>query len=95
MPGVHKEAVAVLGWLKDASALPQLVILAKNAPDTEVGRAAVGAPGFAVEDTVRPAIELALLASDWQVREEAATVAGKLGLKELAPSLLQALNDSY
>ena len=92
---VRREAVAVLGWLKDHAALPQLVILAKNDPDAEVRRAAVGALGFAADDTVRIAIELALFDLDWQVREEAAAVAGKLGLQELVPSLILALNDSY
>ena len=49
---VRREAVAVLGYLKQPRALPALATLAAGDPEAEVRRAAIGAIGFASDDTI-------------------------------------------
>jgi HEAT repeat protein len=94
---VRIEAVAVLGWLKDARALAPLASLAAGDADADVRRAAVGALGFALASD--PAIVDALLAAlrddAWQVREEAATTLGKLRAPSASEALIAALDDVY
>ena len=78
---VRREAVGVLGWLRQASALPRLAQLAHGDADAEVRRAAIGALGMAGPDEAEaalPALSTALRDSAWQVREEAATTLGKV-----------------
>ncbi|OLF53162.1 HEAT repeat domain-containing protein [Pseudomonas chlororaphis] len=93
--GVRREAVAVLGWLKQLQAVPALARLASSDPDTDVRRAATGALGLASDAQVLPALAQALLDSAWQVREEAATTLGKVGQPEAGPALIAALQDDY
>ncbi len=57
-------------------------------------RAALGALGFASGEQVLPALLAGLADSEWQVREEAATVIGKLRLAA-AGALVAALDDPY
>lgn len=91
------EAVAVLGWLKDAAALAPLAALAANDANAEVRRAAVGAIGFAGADdqAVLGALLAALRDETWQVREEAATTLGKLRAGAAREPLVAALDDAY
>jgi HEAT repeat protein len=94
---VRLEAVSVLGWLKDASALTPLTTLAAHDPDAEVRRAAIGALGGATaasEPTVL-ALLSALRDAAWQVREEAATTLGKLKARAAREALTTALDDDY
>jgi HEAT repeat protein len=93
--GVRREAVGVLGWLKQLDALPALARLASDDPDTEVRRAATGALGLASDDQVLPALRQALQDHAWQVREEAATTLGKVGHSGAGPALVEALSDDY
>ncbi|MCO8169121.1 HEAT repeat domain-containing protein [Pseudomonas sp. 21LCFQ02] len=98
--GVRREAVAVLGWLKQTQALTTLSRLLAHDPDTEVRRAAAGALGMASEAAVIPALCQALHDAAWQVREEAATTLGKVAGDTAAQALagdglLGALHDGY
>lgn len=94
---VRLEAVAVLGWLKDARALASLASLAARDTQADVRRAAVGALGFA--SAADPAIVDALIAAladdAWQVREQAATTLGKLAVASAREPLVAALDDAY
>jgi HEAT repeat protein len=96
-PGVRLEAVAVLGWLKDARALAPLAAVATADGDTEVRRAAVGSLGFApvTHDLAIAALLHALRDAVWQVREEAATTLGKLRAQVAREPLVAALDDDY
>ncbi|MDR9749818.1 HEAT repeat domain-containing protein [Pseudomonas sp. SZMC_28357] len=93
--GVRREAVGVLGWLKQLDALPALATLASGDPDTDVRRAATGALGLASDAQVLPALRQALNDLAWQVREEAATTLGKVGHPDAGPALVEALTDDY
>lgn len=94
---VRIEAVGVLGWLKDARALPPLADLATDDVSAEIRRAAVGALGFAaVSDTaISQALLRTLKDTVWQVREEAATTLGKIRLISARDALIAALGDDY
>jgi HEAT repeat protein len=97
---VRREAVAVLGYLKRAEALPALNTLATSDADPEVRRAAVAALGFETGNgetgsTTLAALLAGLNDSAWQVREEAATTLGKLGLAQAGRQLVAALQDAY
>jgi HEAT repeat protein len=92
---VRREAVGVLGWLKQTEALDALARLASEDPDTDVRRAATGALGLAIDARVLPALRLALQDAAWQVREEAATTLGKVGHDDAGPALIAALDDEY
>lgn len=96
-PGVRLEAVAVLGWLKDARALPRLAAIATADAATEVRRAAVASLGFApaTHTVALAALLSALRDSEWQVREEAATTLGKLRAPAARDPLVSALDDDY
>jgi HEAT repeat protein len=101
--GVRREAVAVLGWLKQRDALPALARLANTDPEADVRRAATGALGLAdvTSDPDRRVARDALLAAlrddAWSVREEAASTLGKLRLDDTGPAaaLMAALDDAY
>ena len=92
---VRREAVGVLGWLKQLDALPALARLASDDPDTDVRRAATGALGLASDAQVLPALRQALQDQAWQVREEAATTLGKVGHADAGAALVEALGDDY
>ena len=92
---VRREAVTVIGWLKQSDALTDLARLATNDPVVEVRRAATGALGLAADTKVLPALFSALNDKEWQVREEAAITLGKVKLPESEAALTQALNDEY
>ncbi|WP_322047205.1 HEAT repeat domain-containing protein [Paraburkholderia sp. J67] len=94
---VRLEAVAVLGWLKDARALGPLAALTVTDAHVAVRRAAAGALGFANADDAHaaPALLNALRDADWQVREEAATTLGKLRAHPARDALVTALADDY
>jgi HEAT repeat protein len=96
-PAVRLEAVNVLGWLKDARALPPLTHRVTFDPEPEVRRAAASALGFASseDDAVASALLGALADGAWQVREQAAATLGKLGVPSAAEPLIAALEDSY
>jgi len=93
--GVRREAVAVLGWLKESSATDLLAKLATSDQDVAVRKTAVGALGFSQEGVAKGALHLALNDGDWQVREEAATVIGKANLSSLSTQLIGLLTDEY
>jgi HEAT repeat protein len=92
---VRREAVGVLGWLRDEAALPLLSALARDDEDAEVRHAAVGALGFAPDDSVLNTLRHALNDDDWRVREEAAATLGKLRLPAARTALEEALEDDY
>jgi HEAT repeat protein len=92
---VRREAVGVLGYLRDDAALGDLAEVAANDPDAEVRRIAVGALGFASSISVLPALTRALADSQWMVREEAASTIGKLRLALAIPDLVRAMGDDY
>ncbi|WP_354682957.1 HEAT repeat domain-containing protein [Cupriavidus necator] len=92
---VRREAVAVLGWLKDDEALHALARLAAQDVDAEVRRAATGALGLAAGPEVLGALLAALRDDAWPVREEAALTLGKLKLDAAGQALTAALDDSY
>lgn len=95
---VRLAAVGVLGWLKDATALPVLTRLAADDADAEVRRAAVGALGLgqgADAQVAHAALLRALTDTVWRVREEAANTLGKLKLPGTTGPLITALEDSY
>jgi HEAT repeat protein len=87
---VRREAVGVLGWLKQLDALPALARLASDDPDTEVRRAATGALGLASDARCCRPCE-ALQDQAWQVREEAATTLGKVGHADAGAALDRSL----
>lgn len=106
--GVRREAVGVLGWLKQSNALAPLAELAVGDADAEVRRAAAGALGLASHadaPAVLPALCSALRDAAWAVREEAATTLGKLVAGEAAvgasaraasgAALREAMDDPY
>ncbi|MEK6346993.1 MAG: HEAT repeat domain-containing protein [Burkholderia sp.] len=93
--GVRLEAVAVLGWLKDARALPRLAALATGDAEAEVRRAATGALGFGADADSAQALLAALADAAWQVREAAATTLGRLRAKAAVAALEHALDDPY
>ena len=94
---VRLEAVAVLGWLKDTRALASLASVAARDTQADVRRAAVGALGFAspTDPAIVDALFTALSDNAWQVREEAATTLGKLGVAAAREPLVAALDDAY
>ncbi|MDR9029069.1 hypothetical protein FEP55_04427 [Burkholderia multivorans] len=94
---VRAEAVAVLGWLKDARALAPLARIATADADAAVRRIAVGALGFAAsgDADVADALLVALRDREWQVREEAAATLGKLRIAAARAPLVTALDDDY
>lgn len=94
---VRSEAVVVLGWLKQNSALAPLAATATDDSSAEIRRAAVGAMGFAPStDTAAVTALLAALGDDaWAVREEAATTLGKLRAQSARDALIVVLNDDY
>jgi HEAT repeat protein len=92
---VRREAVTVIGWLKQRDALTDLARLATSDPVLEVRRAATGALGLAADAKVLPSLYAALNDREWQVREEAAITLGKLKLPESEAALAQALADEY
>lgn len=95
---VRREAVAVLGWLKHAPALPLLARVVVADADAEVRRAAAGALGLAAPALV-PAVQAALCEAltdaAWTVREEAASTLGKLRAAGACPALRDAMGDHY
>lgn len=92
---VRREAVGVLGWLKQSDALPALASLAVDDADAEVRRAATGALGMAEGrlDAVLPSLLAALRDPAWPVREEAATTLAKLRPPAAQPALRAAMSD--
>ncbi|MBY0341028.1 MAG: HEAT repeat domain-containing protein [Rhodocyclaceae bacterium] len=92
---VRREAVTVIGWLKQSDALTDLARLATGDPVVEVRRAATGALGLAADAKVLPSLYAALNDQEWQVREEAAITLGKLKLPEAEAALTQSLGDEY
>ena len=92
---VRREAVGVLAYLKAEEVVLALMDAARNDPDPEVRRVAVGSLVFSKTDRSCEVLKNALQDSNWQVREEAAFVIGKLGREECADALIAAMDDSY
>ncbi|MHB8453217.1 MAG: HEAT repeat domain-containing protein [Acidiferrobacterales bacterium] len=94
-PGVRREAVGVLGYLKDSGALAALAAIAESDPETEVRRSAVGAIGYAASTEVAAALIKALRDPAWRVRQESAATLGKLQLSVALAPLMDAMADPY
>ena len=94
---VRREAVGVLGWLKQVDALPALAHLAVDDADAEVRRAATGALGMAEGrlEVALPALLVALRDAAWPVREEAATTLAKLRPAAAQSALQAAMADEF
>jgi HEAT repeat protein len=96
---VRREAVGVLGWLKQAAALPLLARTAVGDADAEVRRVAAGALGLAApaNDAALVALRAALRDGIWTVREEAATTLGKFrdSSGAIVAALRAAMADDY
>jgi len=92
---VRREAVRVLGYLRDANALEHLAERVFHDQDAEVRRAALGALGFGGDDLVVSALVQGLTDEDWQNREEAAVTLAKLLPPGAEAGLIAALDDDY
>jgi HEAT repeat protein len=92
---VRKEAAGVLGYLKHVGAVADLADAAMHDADSEVRRIAIGALGFADEDSALPALIRALKDESWMVREEAAQTIGKLRGKPATDQLISLLDDAF
>ena len=93
-PTVRREAVGVLGYLKDPARLARLMEVARQDPDAEVRRTAVGTLVYGEAATVGPVLIESLADDHWQVRCEAALAAGKLEIVEATEPLIAATGDS-
>jgi len=94
-PGVRREAVAVIGWLKQPANLPALTERAQHDDDADVRRAATGALVYAAPEQVGPALIGILRDEHWQVRVEAAVSIGKLDYQAALQPLVEATHDSF
>jgi HEAT repeat protein len=94
-PSVRREAVSVLGYLKNPVALGQIEHVALLDDDPAVRRAAVGALLYASDERVVATLTRALSDQWWEVREEAASTLGRLGSVESGAFLIGALSDDY
>lgn len=93
---VRCAGIGVLGYLRNAAALPEIAHIAVTDPDPEARRIAVGALGFAADSVaVTPTLVAALHDTFWQVREEATTTLGKLKATEAINELMLAMADDY
>jgi len=92
---VRREAVGVLAYLKAEEVVLALMDAARNDSDPDVRRVAVGSLVFSKTDKSCEVLQAALKDDNWQVREEAAFVIGKLGREECADALIAAMDDSY
>lgn len=92
---VRREAVGVLAYLKAEEVVLALMDAARNDTDPEVRRVAVGSLVFSKTDKSCEVLQNALKDDNWQVREEAAFVIGKLGREECVDALVEAMDDSY
>lgn len=94
-PGVRREAVAVIGWLKQTENLPALMERAQHDSDAEVRRAATGALVYATPEQVGPTLVGLLRDEHWQVRVEAAVSIGKLNYQAALQPLVDATHDDF
>ncbi|KAA1172846.1 HEAT repeat domain-containing protein [Marinobacter salinexigens] len=90
---VRREAVGVIGWLKQPENLPALVETAQHDADPEVRRAATGALVYATPNQVGQALIGLLKDEHWQVRCEAANSIGKLDYQDAVPALMESTRD--
>jgi len=90
---VRRAAASLLGWLRDPAAQPGLNAATAD-EDAEVRRIAIGAllPGGL---ETQAAFTRAFDDENWQVREEAATRAGRLKLEATLPALIARMQDDY
>jgi HEAT repeat protein len=94
-PEVRREAVGVLAYLKDDNVLLALMNAARSDSDPMVRKVAVGSLIFTKSARATEALIAALKDENWQVREEAAFIMGKVGLPEGVEPLIDAMNDEY
>jgi HEAT repeat protein len=93
---VRREAVGVLGYLRDSRALPALAERVSQDSDAEVRRAAVGALAFGDGEAVLSGLLQGLRDADWQTREESAVTLARLQPIGAADGLIVALaGDDY
>src|SRR5690606_4673991 len=92
---VRREAVGVIGWLKQDDNLPALIEQARADSDPDVRRAATGALVYARPELVGPALVETLQDPHWQVRMEAAVSIGKLDYADGLQALVSATQDSW
>ena len=94
-PGVRREAVSVLGWLRVPANLPVLMERAREDGDAEVRRVAVSALSYGDPDSIGDALLAGLGDDNWQVRAEAASMIGKLRLRTALERLIEGTRDSF
>lgn len=91
---VRREAVGVIGWLKQPENLPALMERAHHDNDPDVRRAATGALVYATAEQVGPMLIQILKDPHWQVRQEAAISIGKLNYLAAETALVDATRDA-
>ena len=92
---VRREAVGVLAYLKSDDVLLALMNAVSADTDPMVRKVAVGSLIFSKTERAAEALIKALKDENWQVREEAALIIGKVGVGSAVSSLIDAMNDEY
>ena len=92
-PGVRREAVGLLGYLRHQASMQVIGEKALSDTEPEVRRQAVAALIGGEPSTVRRYVVGALSDENWQVRAESAAVLGRLRLVESIEPLIQAAAD--
>ena len=92
---VRREAIGVIGYLRDAGTLDALIRLSQFDNDDDVRRTAVNALRFGSGEAVGSPLMQALHDSHWQVRAEAAASLGRLRIANALQALINATRDEF
>ena len=91
---VRREAVGVLAYLKSEDVLIALMNAARRDADETVRRVAMGSLVFSKNEKATETLISGLHDVNWQVREEAAFVIGKVGQTAALDALIDAISQS-
>lgn len=96
-PLVRREAVSALSWLQQPQGIDVLAKIVEKETDVETRRIATGGLAYAKQATpiVQQALQVALVADDWQLRVESALTIRRLKLVALEQILIDSLQDNY